>query len=237
MAVTITGPTEFRYCCQPDNGDPPIYTTFIVSPDAPLCSIDTQPTSHVGPVTSAIDFGGSCTCGTMDWQQLVNGEWVSTPAPTVVTAANIGTLWRFCCENECSSIVTITDQPNTGNVDDRVGNLDPATPLIEEFCAGCPAIWEIRIDDPVADEENPANPVGDRVNSDPGVPEPVDEAWQRITAVDGEECISFSMTEFWPQGVDPDTQGGPNEFFIFYIRASCDGGTTWQNGSLRMEHD
>ena len=182
-----------------------------------------------------INIPASCDpCGiTPTWEQWDGTAYVAQLDPNGQAAgAPLAGQWRICCPDGCSDTntpstpIVIVVNSGTLRYQDLNVAVEPGTPAQDFLCWPCVTgsqRWQFRIDDPLADEENPANPVGDRTNSDPTSPEPVDEAWQDWSNVDGQECIDLIHTEEWLQGTEPD--GDPldtGDFFIYYVRVSCD---------------
>jgi len=209
----------------PEDGDPCVPAVDL-PPEYPedldgLCEIVDEPSSVQGGVGDPVDFGGVCDECPGVYQKLVNGVWVETSPPATISPADYNSQWVFVCGSDTSKILTISG--SEGLLTDRTA--EPDEPVV--VCHPCDnqnQLWQIRIDDAEADNDNPANPVGDRPNSDPGLPEPVDEAWQDLPEVMGHACVTFEAIETWIDGLDPDVQG---EFLCLYVRSSCDNRVSW----------
>jgi hypothetical protein len=93
--------------------------------------------------------------------------------------------------------------------------------------AGVPSNWEVRIDNPL---DLPNTP-----NNDPGLPEPIDDAWQLIPGAAGQSTVFFAVNEEWAQSLNPDAQGTPTETFRLYVRATPTAGGSAQTAILTVE--
>lgn len=233
---TITEPGTYRCVCTGEGGTI-VSAPFMVAPaidcagvEPPTCQITSQPSPASGNIGDPINLGGTAT-GTIQWQTSGSafGPWTNTTAPTAITTSNAGRYYRFCCADEptvCSTVVQITEL-TTGNLTNRTTVLANEGTNTEEFCAGCVADWEVRILDPRDQFNTP--------NNDPGVPEPTDDAWQTVSEVAGQECITLAVNELWLDGQNPDTHGAPAEQFYLYIAAVCQGTGQRQEATLTIE--
>lgn len=170
------------------------------------------------------------------WEKSADGgvTWVQTPRPSLGDPSIVaGDMWRYVCPDGPSNPVTIIDCDETDTYADTTVEIDQGQNPPIEICFPCCSedqVWEFRIDDAEADIDHVDAPnlvTGDRPNSDPGNPTP-DQAWQRATLPAGSSCVFLHVEEIWPDGVDPDGPVQLGEFFVFYLRTSCDGGVSWQ---------
>lgn len=185
------------------------------------CEIISQPSNVTGPAGTVINFGGSASTA-VSWEtsNTAFGPWTPANPPASIDASNTGTYWRFCClddPNVCSAVVQIV---LTGNLSDQTVEVPDDGQALTTFCTTCPATWQVSIEDPDLEQFN------DTTTEPP-------HGWQTITEAEGETCVEVLIDEEWPDGINPDPHDG-EEFFL-KIRASCDGGNTWDEAQLVME--
>lgn len=215
--------------------------------DVLLASLINRAVGLDSPLTVTVDAGDpvdfsafTCSDGTPidEWQISFDDgtTWYTIPF-SQLTSGNLifdCTKLRFRCDGDWSDAELTYDIVAADTYQDTTFNIDQGLSPFFSVCYPCGTnnqIWRYRIDDAYADESHPDNPnivVGDRVNSDPGTPTP-DDAWQPVTYTSKcNDCVTFNVEEFWPDGVDFDPGVQLNEFFVFYLQVSCDNGASWQ---------
>lgn len=196
------------------------------------------------PVLRTVAEGGgvdltsfTCSDGTPidEWEVSfdLGQTWMGGFTPATIGTINFDcTLWRFRCGDDWSDdALTIDIESATNNYENTTIQIEEGTNPFTSICMPCGTgtqLWQYRIDYAEADETHPDGPntvPGDRPDADPADPNP-DSEWQALDGYPGcRDCVTFQPLEVWPDGVEPDGQGG--ETFVFYLRVSCDNGETW----------